>query len=69
MFVNGVELLDEASLVLGTFLNSDENDTCFFLAGSVIFLNANIVSEAFVFVTSNCEIITRYGMVEIFRDK
>ena len=69
LFNNGAELLDEALLVLGTFLNIEENDICFFFGGSDIFLNANNVREAFVFVTCNCEIITRYGMIEIFRDK
>ena len=32
--------LDEASFVLGTLLNIEENDACFFFASSVIFLNA-----------------------------
>ena len=40
IFNNGLELLDEAWLVLGTFLSIEENDTCFFFASSVIFLNA-----------------------------
>ena len=36
---NGLESLDEASIVLGTFLNIEEKDACFFFASSVIFLN------------------------------
>ena len=39
-FNNGLESLDEASFVLGTFLNIEGNDACFFFASSVIFLNA-----------------------------
>ena len=38
-FNNGLESL-EASFVLGTFLNFEENDACFFFASSVIFLIA-----------------------------
>ena len=53
MFNNGVELLDKASLVLGTFLNIEENDVYFLFAGSVVFLNVSNVSEAFAFVTRN----------------
>ena len=40
IFNNGLESLDEASFVLGTFLNIEENDACFFFASSAIFLNA-----------------------------
>ena len=40
IFNNGLESLDEASFVLGTFLNIEENDPFFFFASSVIFLNA-----------------------------
>ena len=40
IFSNGLESLDEAAFVLGTFLNIEENDVCFFFASSVIFLNA-----------------------------
>ena len=58
IFSNGLESLDEASFVLSTFLNIEENDACFFFASSVIFLNADDVSEAFVFVTRNHEMIT-----------
>ena len=40
IFNNGLQSLDEASLVLGAFLNIEENDACFFFASSAIFLNA-----------------------------
>ena len=40
IFNNSLESLDEASFVLGTFLNFEENDACFFFTGSDIFLNA-----------------------------
>ena len=66
---NGLESLDEASFVLGTFLNIEQNDACFFFAGSVILLNADNVSEAFVLVKRNHEMITGYRMIEILRDK
>ena len=69
LFNNGVDSLDKASFVLGTFLNVVENDVCFSFASSVIFLNVSNVSEAFVFVTRNREIVAWYGMTEIFRDK
>ena len=55
--------------MLGTFLNIEENDACFFFARSVIFIKVNNVSEDFVFATRNREIITRYRMIEIFRYK
>ena len=38
IFNNGLESLDEASFVMGKFLRIEENDACFFFAGSVIFL-------------------------------
>ena len=69
MFNDSVESLDEVSFKLGTFLNIEQNYVCFFFAGSVIFINADNVSEAFVFVTDNREMITRYRMIEILRDK
>ena len=69
LFNNGVELLDEASFVFCTFLNIEENDNCFFLAGSLIFLYKCNVSETFVFVTLNCEKITPNRTIELFRDK
>ena len=56
LFNNGVESLDEVSFVLGKFMNIEENDVCFFFAGSVIFLNVNNGSEALVFVRG-CSII------------
>ena len=68
LFNNGVESLDEALFVLVKLLNIGEN--MFFFTDSAIFLNANNVSEGFVFViTRNREIIARYGMKETFRDK
>ena len=69
IFSNGLESLNEASFVLGTFLNIGENDACFLFASSVIFLNADNVSEAFAFVTPNREMIAGYRMIEILRDK
>lgn len=69
MFNNGTELLDEASFVFGTLLNIEENDNCFFLAGSLIFLYIDNVDETFVFVTLNCEMITPNRTIELFRDK
>ena len=52
-FNNDLELLDETSFVLGTFSNIEENNACFFFASSIVFLKADNVSEAFVFVTPN----------------
>ena len=49
IFNNGLESLNEASFVLGMFLNIEENDACFFFASSGIFPNADNVSEAFLF--------------------
>lgn len=69
MFNNSVESLDEVSFKLGTFLNIEQNIVCVFFAGSVIFINADNVSKAFVFVTDNLEMTTRYIMIEILRDK
>ena len=69
IFNNGLESLDEASFVLGTFLNIEENDACFFFASSVIFLNADNISKAFVFVTRTHETITRYSIIEILKEK
>ena len=64
LFNNGVKSLDEALFVLGKLLNIGEN-LFFFFTDSVIFLNANNVSEGFVFViTRNREIIAGYGMKE-----
>ena len=63
LFNNGVESLDEALFVLVKLLNIGEN--MFFFTDSAIFLNANNVSEGFVFViTRNREIIAGYGMKE-----
>ena len=65
LFNNGVKSLDEALFVLGKLLNIGENLLFFFLTDSVIFLNANNVSEGFVFViTRNREITAGYGMKE-----
>ena len=70
MFNNGAVSVDGTSFALGTFLNIEENDVCFFFAGSVIFLNANNEIKAFVFViTRNRELLARYGVIEIFRGK
>ena len=66
IFNNGLESFHEASFVLGTSLNIEENNACFSLASSVIFRN---VSKAFVFLTRNHETITGYRMIEIVRDK
>ena len=52
LFNNGVESLDAPSFVLDTFSNIEENDVFFLFARSVIFLTANNVSEAFVFVNA-----------------
>ena len=69
IFNNGLESLDEVSFLMSTFLNIEENDACFFFPSSVIFLNADNVSEAFIFVTRNHEMITGYRMIDILRDQ
>ena len=55
-------------ICVGTFFSIDKINLCFFFAGSVIFLFANNVCEAFILIALSRDTIT-CRMIEISREK